>query len=91
MWAALQQWRRRPAQDGIIGDVYDGEEYKKHCLFLSNPANVTLVMNTDGLALFKSSTKSLWPIWLCINELPVSERYLSCNEASVGYVSSIIV
>ena len=32
-------------------------------------------MNTDGVAVFKSSKKSLWPIWLVINELPPNERY----------------
>ena len=36
-------------------DIYDGREYQKHAEFLSNKAHVSLTMNTDGVAIFKSS------------------------------------
>ena len=59
-----------------IKDMYDGLEYLQHCKpggFLrqqSNPANISLTINTDGVALFKSSTTDVWPVFLLINELP---------------------
>ena len=31
--------------------------------------------NTDGVAIFKSSKCSLWPIWIVINELPPMVYY----------------
>ena len=42
-------------------------------VFLSQPANVSLLLNTDGVSLFHSSTVTLWPIRLAINELPFKE------------------
>ena len=42
--------------EGTIQDVYDGIEYKKHSVFLSNPANISFICNTDGVAIFRSST-----------------------------------
>lgn len=74
MWDALQE-RHRIADTGVIRDVYDGEKYRKHASFLSQPANVSLLMNTDGIAIFRSSKASLWPVWVMINELPKRLRY----------------
>ena len=58
-----------------ISDVYTGREYKKHS-FLRSPNNISLTLNTDGVAVFKSSKASLWPVWVVINELPPAERYM---------------
>ena len=57
-------------------DVYDGREYRQHQDFLSKPENVSLLLNTDGVGVFRSSTVSLWPLWLVINELPPSVRFV---------------
>ena len=59
----------------IILDVYDGEGYAKHKEFLSRPANISLLLNTDGVAVFRSSKATLWPIWIVVNELPKRKRY----------------
>ena len=57
-------------------DIYDGGEYVTASgKFKYNPACVSFTLNTDGVALYRSSKKSLWPVWLVINELPPSERY----------------
>ena len=40
---------------------------------------MTLSLNTDGISIFKSSNKSIWPIFLTINELPLSERFKISN------------
>ena len=37
--------------------------------------NLTTVINTDGIPIFKSSGFSIWPILLMINELPYNIRY----------------
>ena len=84
-WDALQKRFKTPRYVDIISDIYDGAEYKKHNFLLNDPTkpgNVSLLMNTDGVAVFKSSKKSLWPIWLVINELPPNERY-TINEVCV--------
>ena len=39
------------------------------------PTTLSLLMNSDGVELFKSSKVSMWPVLFMINELPFSERY----------------
>ena len=61
-----------------ICDIIDGSSYKEHCKpggFLHNPNNFSLVFNTDGVPIFKSSSVGVWPIYLAINELPKCQRY----------------
>lgn len=74
-WVGLQQRLLNPTYDGVIRDVYDGESYRKHFPgFLSKPTNVSLLLNTDGVAIFSSSKVSIWPVWIQINELPTSQQ-----------------
>ena len=73
-WSALQERFACPAHDGYIEDIYDGFGYKKHADFLSHPAHISLLCNTDGVALYRSSKVSIWPVWAVINELPSSMR-----------------
>lgn len=69
IWSHIQA-QHEERNSSVIKDVYDGKEYQKHRAFLSEPGNNSLLLNTDGVAMFKSSNVSLWPIWLAINELP---------------------
>jgi hypothetical protein len=69
---------------GNICDVYDGLQYKKWKNFLNEPANVSFLVNTDGVAIFRSSKFSIWPVWIVINELPKSQRFLRKNMLLAG-------
>lgn len=71
--------------DDSLSDVQDGKLYKEHFgddgfFHGSNPqkeeVHLSLQLNTDGVAIFRSSTFSLWPVYAVINELPPSARYL---------------
>ena len=73
-WSYLKERSQISPYSGTIRDVYDGEAYRELSAFLSQPANVSLLLNTDGVSLFHSCTVSLWPIWLVINELPSRKR-----------------
>ena len=61
----------------VIADICDGRLYKALVLPQSSvdTLSITLVLNTDGVAVFKSTNYSVWPILLMINELPFTERY----------------
>ncbi|XP_046398529.1 uncharacterized protein LOC124165253 [Ischnura elegans] len=51
--------------------------YKKLCEPgepLSDPKNVSVTINTDGLALGESSTQAAWPLFMDINELSPQTR-----------------
>ena len=73
-WEHLQKQFQTLRHVGVLCDVYDRAEYKKFNWFLNSPSCVSLLMNTDGVSLFKLSEKSLWPVWLVVNELPPAER-----------------
>lgn len=74
IWKGLQIQRTQTRSPDIIQDVFDGAEYRRHIDFLSNPNNISLICNSDGVAIFTLSSVELWPIWLSINELPKKER-----------------
>lgn len=69
-----------------IEDIQDGLLYKKH--FGSDgyfkgtsdknkktEMHISSQINTDGVALFRSSKYSIWPIYLAVNEFPPNCRY----------------
>lgn len=65
-----------------IEDIYDGKLYKEHSRpnhILSFRENISLLWNTDGIPVFKSSTFSIWPIYFIINELPYKLRMCKQN------------
>ena len=51
---------------------------------LSCPDNVSFLMNTDGVPVFKSSKVSIWPLYLVINELNYSKRMANENMIFAG-------
>lgn len=71
-------------------DVYDGYLYKKllenseigH--LIKNKKAFTLLLNTDGISICKKSKLSIWPIYLCINEIPIQYRYCIENVIVAG-------
>ena len=74
IWAALQKRFLPHSVRSGMGDIYDGEGYKRHLQFLSQPANLSLLLNTDGVAIYRSSKIFIWPVWAVVNELPLSMR-----------------
>ena len=62
---------------GTIRDIYDGKRYRHFVTELSEENRkryATVAFNTDGAPLFTSSTLSIWPIFLMLNELPYEVR-----------------
>lgn len=63
---------------GNIQDIYDGKCYRDFVKSLPDnekESYVSVLFNTDGAAIFKSSSNSVWPIYLVINELPPEVRF----------------
>ena len=57
-----------------IADIYDGSIYKEHSYFFSDPYNLSFSINYDGAPKFKSSKMQIWPLQICINEIPPKLR-----------------
>lgn len=74
-------------QTDNIEDIYDGAKYKKYMKkgkFLADRNNVSLIWNTDGIPVFKSSKYSIWPLYLAVNELPINKQWCSNNVILAG-------
>lgn len=83
------QWRFQRIKKNLNNyeDIYDGRVYKNFCRprkFLYNPHNISFTWNTDGVKLFKSSNFEIWPVYLSINELPLTHRMRKENSLLVG-------
>ena len=68
----------RQSELGIIKDVYDGSRYRKFVSSLPEETRrsyATFTFNTDGAPTTNSSNYSIWPIYLMINELPITDRF----------------
>lgn len=78
---------RKKQDEDNMEDVYGGLLYIK--LFdndgiLSDRNNLSLKINTDGVAIFKSSSYHLWPVYFQINELPPEIRTQSRYRILAG-------
>lgn len=84
------RFQRVKRADDNIEDVYDGNLYQSKCGrggFLAEPYNLSVKLNTDGVAVFHSSQFGVWPLFLLINELPPSLRCAHCS--SLWYTCSV--
>jgi len=71
------RFKRETTDGSSIKDVYDGELYKMFSGpggFLASATNISLLGNTDGVALIRSSSYGVWPVFLVINELSPLQR-----------------
>lgn len=67
-----------------IEDIYDGRIYQEQAEFFSSPNNISFTWYSDGIKIFKSSSFSIWPLCLVINELAYKKRILPHNILLVG-------
>ena len=68
---------RAQAKRGVYTDIYDGSVYQQLMLnkYTDSPSNISVIFNTDGFPVFRSSGFAFWPLYLLINELPYQMRY----------------
>eukprot|EP00731_Ephydatia_muelleri_P032131 Em0023g638a len=78
-WDKLQYPFTRRQETDMQHDLQDGSKYRALMQpgeFLSVPEHIGLILCSDGIPVFKSSGLQLWPIELCIANLPPEIR---CN------------
>lgn len=69
-----------------IRDVHDSLNFRRLKQDFPNTPYITLTMNTDGAAVFKSTKdKSLWPIQFYINEISLEQRFKRRNMVCCGF------
>jgi hypothetical protein len=67
-----------------ITDVWSGNIHRK-IMKATKKAFVSLTLNTDGVQVFNSSSKLLWPIILSVNNLPLEMRFNQDNLIVAGF------
>ena len=79
------RFERKKKSETAIEDIYDGRTYKQLLdKGLANKHNISLMLNTDGIPVFKSSKFSLWPFYYVINELSPCKRQKRENLIFAG-------
>ena len=86
-----EAWRNRTAQEGVLGDVFDGQVWKdfmnpEGVPFLSMPYNFALTVNVDWFQPFKKSVYATGIIYLAVLNLPRTERFTSENILLLGVI-----
>ena len=66
-----------------IDDIWSGDTLRKDADLQTN-SFLALGISTDGVALFKSSKTSLWPVYLLIQNLPPQVRFKGENIILCG-------
>ena len=61
-----------------INDIWSGDILRKDADLQTNRF-LALGVSTDGVALFKSSKTTLWPVYLLIQNLPPQVRFKGDN------------
>ena len=80
--------KKRTHKTNNIKDIYDGKCYRKLLKNLSSTNKSTYVtgfLNADGAPVFKSSTYSIWPFYLILNEIPIQDRLNSTILIGLWY------
>jgi hypothetical protein len=87
------------SESGIIGDVFDGDHYRRLCKtevtidgipighkFFSQPTDIALGLSTDGFGPFKRRKHTCWPIILFIYNFPPEIRTHLVKILSLGLI-----
>lgn len=62
-------------ENNVITDITDGSEYRRiNSRNYLGVYDLTLILNTDGISLSKSSKTNCWPLMITIAELPENLR-----------------
>lgn len=84
-WKSIIRFRDENENElQYIQDIHDGSICKQIDSEFANSFNLSVLVNTDGAQMFKSTKNSLWPIQLIQNFLPPRLRYICENIIVVG-------
>lgn len=83
-----EEWRKRKIPEGVLGDVYDGQDYQyvNGEPFSAEPNNLALMLNVDWFQPFKYAPYSVGAIYLVILNLPHEDHFKEENMILVGLI-----
>ncbi|KAL1436304.1 hypothetical protein MTO96_049817 [Rhipicephalus appendiculatus] len=72
--AVMSSLTRKHSSESAMSDVTDAAHYQKVRQNMDK-SDITVTVNSDGSPVFNSSSYSIWPIQLALNELPPRLRW----------------
>ena len=81
-WESLQH--SHVSSEGLLGDIWSGEILNSYCSVESNTIHLVFALSTDGVQLYKSTSVSLWPVYLMVLNLPIEVRMNANNIILAG-------
>ena len=82
LYTSLANAQQVPVRQEGLADITQGELYKQFQQQVPNrdgAMHLTVTINTDGVRVWRSNHYDIWPVYLCINELPQHERFITKN------------
>lgn len=64
-------------------DVFEGKIYKQSKQDIGSDS-ISLLVNSDGAPVFKSSKYSVWPLTCAVAELPPKTRYVTESTSTIN-------
>ena len=88
IWKVFNSPDEIKINENVLTDIFDGEIYAKfrqeeNRLNHYNQS-FTFSIFTDGISVCKKSMKTIWPIFLVINEIPIEYRFAIENVVVAG-------
>lgn len=74
-WSSIVEHKQKSKSSPVVTDIVNAAMYKHK----TSKHNITLSMNTDGVKVFNSSKRSLWPVMFQVNDLPPKVKFLRKN------------
>lgn len=74
-WSSIVEYKENIKRSQKVTDIVDAAVCKQK----TSKQNITLSMNTDGVKVFNSSKRSLWPVMFQVNDLPPNLKFLRKN------------
>lgn len=67
-------WEGHQSTPSVMTDIYDSPNWRQHVHLKTDDGNMGLILNADGMSMFKSAAYSIWPIFLMNANLPPELR-----------------
>lgn len=66
-----------------ISDIWDGCHHQK--IMQKEGKFISIILNTDGVQVFNSTSNALWPLMIIVNNLPKESRFKLQNVVCIGF------
>lgn len=86
-WNQFEQYTDLDTDSGVMKDIWHGLaiiQLSNENEFFSNNNRIALSLSTDGVPLFKSSSLSMWPVYISVLNLHPSIRMKADNIILAG-------